>query len=333
MRRIYCGLLACIILMGCQKRNSPVEDTRFLMDTLVRITAYSWNDNVPVTDTIDKVFELMAGIESRVSSHISSSEISQIVEQADKVPVHVSRDVIYLISESKKISLETHGLFDPTVGGVQQLWGFESEHAKVPDPSLIQSALNLVDFSQILINDSTVFLNKAGMRFDMGGVAKGYIIDEAVQFLIESGITSGIIDAGGDLRIFGIHPKRKTWRIAIRHPRSETMQFLAVLETEATAVATSGDYERYFVESGVKYHHILDPKKGYPARGCVSVTIVTDNALKADATATAVFVMGPEKGMEFIESALDLEGIIVYEKEDKLHPLVSSGLKQKIQYQ
>ena len=169
------------------------------------------------------------------------------------------------------------------------------------------------------------------MTIELGGIAKGFIVDEAVSYLASHGIRSGIVEAGGDLRIFGRHPKRDTWRIGVKHPRQTSDALYGIIETREASVATSGDYERYFINKGHRYHHILDPRTGYPASKCLSVTIVAENALSADAYATGVFVMGPVEGIRFIENTPGIEGIIIYFEQEKLQSRISRGLVSKFQ--
>lgn len=170
------------------------------------------------------------------------------------------------------------------------------------------------------------------MCVDLGGIAKGLIINRGVDVLREAGIQSGIIEAGGDLRIFGNHPVREKWNIAIRHPRSDEGAFFGVLATDETGIATTGDYERYFYNDGKRYHHILDPQTGYPAEGCISVTVVAESALLADAYATAVFVLGIDEGMALIDRLPSVDGIIIYEEEDRIQYKISERLQQMIEF-
>lgn len=237
-----------------------------------------------------------------------------------------------LLKKSIEVSEATGGAFDATVGAIKSAWNFEADHPRVPDASQIRSLLPRVNFRKILFTKDSVFLSDSGMRIDMGGIAKGLVIDRGVGVLRETGVRAGLVEAGGDLRIFGRHPYREKWKIGIRHPRSHEGELIGVLETDASSIATSGDYERYFIQDGKRYHHILNPKTGYPAEGCISVTIVAESALLADAYATAVFVLGPKDGMALIERLDALEGIIVFKKENVLETLVSAGLRDSVQF-
>jgi len=174
---------------------------------------------------------------------------------------------------------------------------------------------------------STVELKKKGMRIDLGGIAKGYAVDRAFELLTSRGYRNMIVNAGGDIRVSG----RKTsgpWVIGLQDPRDRS-RIMATIEASEISVATSGDYERYFVKEGKRYHHLLNPFTGFPARQCRSVTILTEDALSADGLATAVFVMGPERGLRLIEAMEEVEGLIV-SADGKI--IQSEGLKGKVRF-
>lgn len=316
------GLISC----GDSRGHGPVERTRFLMDTVVRVSVYDKGmSERKIGEAIDRVFREMEKIEAKASIHVDTSEVLRLVEESGKSPIRVSPEIFWLLKKSVEVSDETRGAFDVSVGVVKDLWGFDTDHPSVPDRSTVQSILPKVDYREIDLRDGEVFLRQSGMRIDLGGIAKGYIIDQGIRILQEEGIRSGLVEAGGDLRVFGSHPDRKVWRIGIRHPRGEEGELFGVLETAAVSIATSGDYERYFVRDGKRYHHILDPKTGFPANRCISVTIVAECALLADAYATAVFVLGPVKGMALIKDHPSIEGMIIYEVEGQCHHVVSEG--------
>jgi thiamine biosynthesis lipoprotein len=332
MKRISLCLLLFLFL-SCQKSTpfKPVEMTRFLMDTAVRIAVYdSGLSREQAEKVIDQAFRTMEEIEAKVSSHISGNEISRLNAQAGAAFQPVSEETSLLLRTSRLVADETGGAFDVTIGPVKELWPFDSGTPAVPDSAAIRERLSLVDYRQIETSDHQVRLIRPGMGIDFGGIAKGLNVDLAVEVLQNAGVRSGIVDAGGNLRIFGKHPRNPHWRIGVKHPRPDPNSLYAVIETDPVSISTSGDYERFFLAAGRRYHHILDPRTGYPANGCVSVTIVTESAMVADAYSTAVFVMGPEQGMKFIESHPDLQGLILYEEGDELKMVISEGLRKKV---
>jgi thiamine biosynthesis lipoprotein len=325
-------LLTFFLSCRSDKQSVPVEESQFLLDTLVRISVYDHHKTSQKTQqTIDRAFNLMREIEGRTSVHIDTSEVTRIVQKAGRDYVNVSDETLWILKQSMEVSKHTRGLFDVSIGSIKALWGFDREPFRVPDPASIQSLLSHVNYRDILFRDNAVMLRSSPMRIDLGGIAKGYIIDRAVEFLKEAGIQSGIVEAGGDLRIWGKHPHRDAWKIGIKHPRGKANGLIGVLSTQAVSIATSGDYERFFIRNGKRYHHLLDPRTGYPASGCVSVTIVTESAILADAYATAVFIMGPEQGMQFIEQSEGIEGLILFEREGRLRHIMSNGIQNQIQ--
>jgi len=335
MRRFSPAIFSCVFIFSfCSNvtHDEPVEETRFLMDTVVRIAVYDTDlskDRIQAAS--DQTFQLMLDLETKMSAHMDTSEISRINQQAGRKAVLVSGDTRDLILQSLDVSQITEGAFDATIGAVKKLWKFDEGESDIPDPKDLTESLSFVNYKNILIEDSRILLQKDRMNLDLGGLAKGYIVDRGVFNLQNMGIRAGIVDAGGDLRIFGKHPKNKNWKIAIQHPRHAGMNFYAVLNINATSIATSGDYERYFSINGKRYHHLLDPKTGYPASQCAGVTIVTKDAMLADAYATAVFIMGVDKGIAWIDSMPDVEGMIIYEENGKLYHRITKGIKNNIE--
>jgi len=199
-----------------------------------------------------------------------------------------SPEVLELYQTAKKVYLDSGGAFDITVGVLTDLWGFSSQTYRVPKPSELRQALMMVGLEKITERQGELII-PAGVKLDWGGIAKGWGVDKAFSALQKQGIKSGFINAGGDLRCWGQNPERRAWRIGLKHPRQPG--FLGVLELADTAVATSGDYQRYFEVDGVRYHHIFDPKTGFPAQGKQSVTVIGPEAAICDALATAIFVL------------------------------------------
>ena len=330
----FSPVLAFLFIISCHNsdKQAPIEETRFLMDTLVRVAVYDRSlPKSAVHEAIDRAFGIMGRIEAKTSSHIDSSDVVLINRKAGRESFDASPETIKIINQSGVASELTFGAFDITVGAVKSLWEFNTDQPRIPSESEIRRHLDLVDYRKIQINEENVLLPETGIRLDLGGVAKGYIIDRGVDVLKQAGIRAGIVDAGGDLRIFGDHPYREAWKIAVRHPRSTEGEFFGVIQIGEASIATSGDYERYFIREGIRYHHILNPKTGYPADECISVTITAQSAMMADAFATAVFVLGPEEGMALVERIDGVEGMIVFKKAGGLDYLISDGLRDKIQ--
>jgi thiamine biosynthesis lipoprotein len=284
---------------------------RPMMGTSVEVILWHFDPEAS-EKAVDQAFAEIKRIEELLSVWRRESKVSEINRSAGERPVQVPPELFGLIRESIRISGTSDGAFDITVQGLGDLWDFHSPVFRVPDAEVVEDRLNLVDYRKIHLQQegSTVFLEEEGMQISLGGIAKGYAVDRAVAVLRESGIKGGIVSAGGDLVAFGKREDGGPWKVGVRNPRAPSKN-ISVIPVSNLAVATSGDYERYRVVAGRRYHHIIDPRKGYPSRGCMSVTVVAEHALEADALATAVFVLGLEEGRSLLEKLPDVEGIIV----------------------
>ncbi len=267
----------------------------------------------------------LQALESKLTSWHPSSDIFRVNEHAGISPVSVNKETFFVLKLAKKIHIETAGAFDITIGAVWELWPFRNPKQILPTKEQIQAHLKLVDASLIEMNEKTlsVYLPHRGMKLNLGGIGKGYAAKIAIQTMVDMGIKQAAISAGGDIYLLG---KKTTgpWKIAIQNPRHPN-HFIERFIIGDSAVATSGDYERYLLKDGKRINHIIDPSTGYPAKDCQSVTIITADPTLADAYATAVFVMGVKNGMAWIEDKQGIEALIIDAK-GILHP--SSGWKQ-----
>jgi len=305
----------------------PISKSQFIMDTIVTISIFDKNiDSLTATQALDKAFKTIKTIEKISSAHLADSELSKLQNGRNN---KLSPGLQYLLNKSLAISRHTGGCFNPAIGNLKKLWDFNTTTAKPPASEKIKKEVAALKFGNLAFNPDSSLSLKKNTSLDLGGIAKGWAIDRTVQTLKNMGIKSGIVDAGGDLRIFGKHPDKPNWRIGIRHPRQQGKLF-GIVNLSQGSIATSGDYERFFMYEGQRYHHLLDPVTGYPARECISVTIRSPAAISADAYATAIFIMGPAKGMNFIESTAGLEGLIIYQESGKLGYKISTGLKEFI---
>lgn len=250
------------------------------------------------------------------------SPLTRLNDAAGLGPQPVPPELAVLIARALEIGRLTDGAFDITYAGVGRLWDFKKTPPVVPNPTAIQRALADVDFRRVHVDleKSTVNL-PAGMRLGLGGIAKGYGVDQAMAALLKYGVRHGLINAGGDLKALGRN-RGDLWRVAVRHPREPT-RILAVLPVSNTCVVTSGDYQRFFEVDGKRYHHIIDPRTGYPSEGCMSATVTGPDAAFADALATALCVLDPARGLAIVESLPRVEALLV-DLDGRVH--VSSGL-------
>lgn len=263
---------------------------------------------------IDRAFAEIRRLEGLMTTWRPDSEISRINAAAGRSAVAVSPEVFEVIQASLDYSRRSDGVFDISYYGLKGLWHFDDDlRAELPDPAELKRRLPLINWRQIRLNKQarTVMLGKPGMAINLGGIGKGYAVDAAVRVLRSQGLRNGMVQAGGDLMLFG-SKAGQPFLAGIRDPRSPAPDdFFAVCPVRDHAFSTAGDYERGFVKGGVRYHHILDPRTGYPARAARSVTVYAKDATTADGLDDAILIMGAERGLQLIESIPDAGAIIV----------------------
>ena len=267
-------------------------------------------------------------LEGLLSVWKDGSDVVRLNRAAGAQPVAVARETLEVLDAAREASEWTGGKFDITFGALADIWKFDHDQDNsVPDRSAIESRLPLVDYSAVRVDRAagTAVIGHRGMRVHLGGIGKGYAIDRAIAMLRAQGFTDFIVQAGGDLYVAGSNGGQP-WSLGIADPRQPERVFARVPLTNAT-FSTSGDYERSFMKDGVRYHHLLDPDRGEPARECRSVTIVADRAILADVLSTGVFIMGPADGMALIEKLPGVEGVIVSANNEVL---ISSGLRGRV---
>jgi len=299
------------------------------MDTIVTVTVVS-DAKDSADKAIDGAFSEIGKLEKLSNFFSPDSEISKINKNAGISEVNVSPDILELLEKAVYVSDKTGGAFDVTVGPVERLYDF---HKKIkPREDEIRKNLPLVNYKDLIIqrNRSTVFLRKKGMLIDPGGIAKGYAAEKAAAVLREKGIRSGIVAVAGDIRAFGSKPDGTPWRIGIRNPRAMDAEddIMATILLSDKAISTSGDYERFFIEDGKRYHHLLDPRTGHSAGLCKCVSVIAREGSFADSLATGIFVLGPEKGMKVLEK-LGFDGVIV-DSQDGMH--MTPKIRGKIEF-
>jgi thiamine biosynthesis lipoprotein len=296
------------------KRKSVVMGT----DIELTASAADETDEARVNAAFDAAILEMERIEAEMSEWRDGTPISLVNQKSGKEAVPVPDELFQVIAAAQKVSGLSNAAFDISWAAMRGVWNFAKGKEHLPAPEEIQKRLPLVHYKNIELDEvkKTVFLRKPEMAIGLGAIAKGYAVDKAMQALVNSGIKNAIVKAGGDMRVQGTNDG-KPWDIGIRHPRSRE-RLLGKLPLSNISISTSGDYERFFIKDGILYHHIMDPKTGYPARGCQSVTIIAPDTMTSDALSTAVFVLGPEEGMKLIKGLSGIEGIIV-DSEGKVH--------------
>lgn len=291
-----------------ERRIKEYSSEQFLMDTLVSIKVYG-DDTANLPAAVAAAYGEMHRIAALVdrfpltgTEDCRRSDVCRINEMAGIGPVRVDADTLAMLRLAKKYHDLSFGAFDVTIGPLMDLWGFAGENPKIPASASIAEALLLVDIESLVVNEveSTVYLRHVGMKLDLGALAKGYATEKALQALARQGIKKAMIDAGGNILVLGRNVRNAPWRIGIKDPRKADA-LVAVVALEDAAAVTSGDYYRYFEADGKRYHHILDPRSGYPASENMSVTVVSRDAGLADILSTAFFVMKGEEALALAE--------------------------------
>jgi len=298
------GFLA--LQRGAGERPQQLSRSRILMGTVVEISAYG-ADQGRLEAAVTDAFAEMARIERLMRPAGEGSDVARLT--ASEQGIEVAPETAEVLALGLQVAAESGGAFDMGLGRLKRLWGIETEAPRVPTPAEIRQSLAGTGQDDLRLDGRRAEKAQPALAVDLGAIAKGYAVDRAVEVLRRAGIESAAVNAGGNIRLIGDHGGRP-WRIAIQHPRDAAGQ-LAVLELVDTSVSTSGDYERFFERDGIRYHHILDPRTGYPAGRCQSATVVTASAALADALSTAAFVLGPEEGLALLQRFPAAEGLIV----------------------
>ncbi len=274
------------------------------------------------------VFDAFREVEDSANEWKPGSPIAEVNAAAGGDPTPVPQDSVALVVRGLEIGAVTDGAFDITWAALWGLWDFRAAHPALPDPTEIARRLPLIDHTRVEVDvdAGTVRLPVAGMKLGLGGIAKGRALDLAAARLRNAGIPSYMMSAGGQVAV-GTARGDRPWRVGIRDPRGPADDFFAIVQAERVSVSTSGDYEHWFVHEGTRYHHILDPRTGRPARGLRSATVVAADATLADALSTAVFVLGRERGLSLVASLDDVEAAVV---DDAGKVWASPGLKEAL---
>ena len=322
------GLAVVLYFLPSPRPAAPVRADRLLLGTLVTVKLYG--DEAVVRPHVEAAYAEIARVDSGMSHYREGGALRRLEQRARLAPTHGPAGLIAVLTRSQHFAALTDGAFDCTVGALTSLWDFP-DAAAPPAPAQIDSARALVGYEGLEVAAQSLRINRPGLRLDLGAAAKGYAVDQAVAALQELEVAAGMIEAGGDIRYWGEKPDGQPWLFGVQHPRAPE-QYIAVEDLGLAAIATSGDYEQYFDWEGERYHHLLNPKTGYPARACISATVWAATALDADILSTAVFVLGPEQGLALVEGLTDVEGFIFFARDGQLMHRASTGLSGRFRF-
>ncbi len=304
--------VALMLLISCGPKATPeISRSEFVMDTACTIRLVKGGDAA----ALDVAFARLRQIEDELSAQKPESQISAVNAAAGLHPVAVGDDALAMVRRDLGYAAMSDGAFDPSVGPLVKLWGIGTDHARLPSKAEIRDALSLVDWKDIVVDEAarTIFLKRRGMALDLGSGTKGYATDEVVKLLAARGVSSAIIDLGGNIFAMGSNPDGKPWRIGLQDPETARGAYMGIASLVDKTMVTSGVYERFFIKDGKRYHHIFDTRTGFPVdNGLSSVTIVTAKSFDADGCTTMLFALGREKGLKLGER-LGLDVIMIDE--------------------
>ncbi|WP_297133264.1 FAD:protein FMN transferase [Terrisporobacter sp.] len=321
-------ILFSLYIVNLNKKEDTYSNTYYNLGTINEITLYNINKKIG-DEILKECGSILTDIENKMSSQLTSSEISKINNMAGKDYVKVSEDTFYVIKESIEFSKISNDTFDISIGPIIDLWSIGTDSAKVPSKEEISDKLSLVDYKNILLDENThsVKLNKENMKIDLGGIAKGYAADKIYKYLKEENLESALINLGGNVYALGTKKNNEPFSIGIQDPTKPRGNSIGNIKVSNKSVVTSGIYERYIEKNNKIYHHMINPHTGYPFENNLSsVTIISNNSMICDALSTTTFGLGLEKGMQLVENLDNVEAIFIT-KDKKIY--LSSNLKNK----
>ena len=321
------GLALVLYFVPPPPPAEPVREGRLVLGTLVTVKLYG--DAETVRLPVERAYAELDRVDSLMSRYRDDGALRRL-EQTAQRGVQTPAELAAVLARSQRFAALTGGAFDCTVGALSRLWNFPDALAP-PDSAAVDSALALVGYEGLQVEGEIVRIGRPGTRLDLGAAAKGYAVDRMVAVFEEAGIAGGLIDAGGDIRYWGAKPDGRPWVFGVQHPR-DPKRYIEVDDLGLAAIATSGDYQQYFEWEGARYHHLLDPRTGYPARACASATVWAGTALDADILSTAVFVLGPERGLALVAELEGVEALVFYERDGQLEYRASAGVDGRFRF-
>lgn len=317
-------LIPAVSFSSCRSNSDiPVEKEGFYMGTVITERVYGQN----AEKASEEVMLRMKQIEERMTINAAGGDVNKLNSEAGRSTVKLNEDTIYVLNKARQYGELSSGTFDVTIGPLVQSWGIFTDHKRVLSKNEVDSLLKLVNYRDLTVDSGnlTAKLARQGQVVDLGGIAKGFAGDEAIKIYKKYGVVSAFVNLGGNVVTLGKKPDGSPWSIGVQNPRAANGKYIGILKISDKAVVSSGDYERFFEENGIRYHHIIDPRSGYPSdSGLIGTTIVADSSIDADALSTSTFVLGLDKGMELIESLQGVEAIFIT-KDKKVY--ITSGLK------
>ena len=313
-----CLIFAGVYFLNKKQNSEPISGTEFALDTFVSITIYDSKDE----KILGSALELCNYYEDIFSAHKESSELYKLNHRTSD-SMEISADLTALIEKGLYYSKLSNGSFDISIEPVKELWDFKSPTPALPDKSTLEEAVEKVDYTAISLSKNTITFSNPYTRIDLGAIAKGYIADKIKDYLISKGVKSAIINLGGNVLCVGKKPDKEDFNVGLQMPFAKREETIGIVSGSDISVVTSGVYERFIEVDGKEYHHILNPKTGYPyENGLLGVSIVSKYSVDGDALSTSCFALGLDKGIELLDS---IEGVYGYFILDDLSVVPSSN--------
>lgn len=306
---LFIAVMAVLVLSGCNRKIEPISKSGFLLNTYVTVTIYDKDD----PKILEGCLELCRSYENMLSKTLEGSEVYKLNHRPlDQQTMTVSDDLKNLIIRAEYLSKLSNGGFDITIEPLSSLWNFTSENPVIPSEEEIKKDITKVDYRNLKLEENNLTFLSPDTTLDFGAIAKGYIADRLKDYLLEQGVKSAIINLGGNVLCVGEKPDGTPFKVGLQKPFADRNETIETLNIKDMSVVSSGVYERHFIKDGVNYHHLLDPKTGYPFHnGLVSVTIITKISGDADGLTTASFSQGLEGGLKLINSLDGVYGIFI----------------------
>lgn len=312
-----------IISKGKKEIAETIVREFYALGTIIRLRVDGKNGEKAIQEAIDRLRVL----EDKLSVFKEHSEVSMINKKAGVSSQEVSTDTYFVIKKAVEYSRLSEGTFDPTIRPIVSLWRIGSDSPRIPSKNEIVKNLKLVNYEDIILNEkgNSIGLKHANQAIDVGGIAKGYAADEVNRVFKNYKIKSALIDLGGNIYALGTKPDKTLWKVGVQNPFNTRGEHIGVVSVENKSIVTSGNYERYFTKDGKMYHHIIDPKTGYPSESeIVSSTIISDYSIDGDGLSTGVYIMGLEKSIKLIEALKGIDAIFITKNKEVY---VTSGIK------
>ncbi|WP_460278377.1 FAD:protein FMN transferase [Clostridium sp. CTA-5] len=304
-------------------KSHSIVRSSYSLGTIINLKACGSN----AEEAIEKSIKRLNNIDDKMSVFKENSEISMINSKAGIESQIVGKDTYFVLKKSLEYSKILKGTFDPTIRPLVSLWNISGNGGRIPNEDEIKSKIKLVNYNDIILdeNSHSVMLKHKNQSLDVGGIAKGFAADEVRNIFYKYDIKSALIDLGGNIFALGLKEDGSNWKVGIQNPIKTRGEHIGLLNVKNKSVVTSGNYERYFMEDGKKFHHIIDPKTGYPSESeIISATIISDNSIDGDGLSTGIYILGINKAISIIESMQGIDGILVT-ADKKIY--ITSGIK------